>query len=198
MRGMQAAADTVMADGEAEILALTEEGRSNPDVLEQAASSSPRELLLAAQSGCAQPAPSPSGSRRSRCSRPFAASRFIRTSSRIPSAWRRRLRSPAARSPHGHHARPPTPANILRLGAIQPGTDPPDLNAAWRTVRGTGARQIGGDVRQVNPAPVTRRGGKGRRQCVAWCRRRGTTPGPRLTRGAVRRAWRQSPGTRRA
>jgi hypothetical protein len=43
-----------MADGAAEILALTEEGGSNPDIPGQAASSSPRELLLAAQSGCAQ------------------------------------------------------------------------------------------------------------------------------------------------
>jgi hypothetical protein len=43
-----------MADGAAETLALAEEGKSDPDILKQAASSSPRELLLAAQSGCAQ------------------------------------------------------------------------------------------------------------------------------------------------
>jgi hypothetical protein len=43
-----------MTDGAAEFLGLAEEGRSNPEILKQSASSSPRELLLAAQSGCAQ------------------------------------------------------------------------------------------------------------------------------------------------
>jgi hypothetical protein len=44
----------VMADGASDFLGLAEEGRSDPEILKQSASSSPRELLLAAQSGCAQ------------------------------------------------------------------------------------------------------------------------------------------------